>query len=129
MVVVATQVWAAANNDRDTFREVSIHMGMLTGHENEAMVEAHVDAGMIVGEPFRDETVPFDFAGADLTQRLQRHAAVFAQHRLTPPPPEIYSLHRRLSGAFFMCIHLGAQFTAREALEHTVATHPWDEED
>lgn len=38
---------------------------------------------------------------------------------------EIYSLHRRLSGAFFMCIHLGARFQARDALEDTVANHVW----
>ena len=33
------QVWAAANDDRDTFHSVSKDMGILTGYENEDMVK------------------------------------------------------------------------------------------
>ena len=92
------------------------------------MLQAHVEAGLVVGQPFASDD-PFDFQElTSMTRRVQKHAEVFAEHRLTPPPKEIYSLHRRLSGAFFMCIHLGSKFQARDVLETTFENHVWGPE-
>ena len=38
------------------------------------------------------------------------------KYRLTPPPDEVYSLHRKLSGAFLACIKIGAVVPCREML-------------
>jgi aarF domain-containing kinase len=40
--------------------------------------------------------------------------------RLTSPPEQSYSLHRRLSGAFLACIKLGAVVPARALLEESI---------
>ena len=45
--------------------EESKALGFLTGDEAKEMTQAHVDAAMIVGEPFRTEA-PFDFSGAEV---------------------------------------------------------------
>ena len=57
------------------------------------MIQAHVDAVMILGEPF-SQNKAFDFKGQETTQRIHKLIPVLLEHRLTPPPEETYSLHR-----------------------------------
>lgn len=45
---------------------------------------------------------------ADMTRRVGNLGAVMVKERLTAPPREAYSLHRKLSGAFLANIKLGA---------------------
>lgn len=78
-------VWAAANRDRDTILRVSREMGFLTGDESEDMTRAHVEAGLVVGEPFISNQ-PFDFASSKLTKRIGAYGETFLKYRLTPPP-------------------------------------------
>lgn len=109
-------VWAAANQDEKTMMDCSIKMKFLTGDESPAMMRAHAAAGMVVGEPFRSSE-PFDFHGSQLTKRLAQYTETFMHGRLTPPPQEVYSLHRKLAGAFLMCIKLRAVVPCRQVLE------------
>ena len=106
-------VWAAAQKDRKTIEEVSIRLGFLTGHESKAMLKAHVDAGLVVGEPFTTNK-PYDFRAHSITSRISEHGQTFAEERLTPPPNEVYSLHRKLAGAFLICIRMGAVMPCRD---------------
>ncbi len=119
-------VWAAASRDEDALLDASRELGFLTGDEAPEMVSAHIEAAMVVGEPFN--TAPgeaFDFAGSKLTQRIGKHGATFVKHRLVPPPPEAYSLHRKLAGAFLLCIKLRAKIHCRDILEMTYANYDW----
>lgn len=115
-------VWAAANKDRDGIRDISVKLGLLTGLETKVMMDAHIDSGLVVGEPFAT-TEPFDFKASGMTKRVVQYGGVFAEHRLTPPPTEVYSLHRKLAGAFFICIRMGAVMRCRDMLEETLAKH------
>lgn len=115
-------VWAAANRDRATIEEVSLRVGFLTGHESRAMLNAHVESGLVVGEPFLSHE-PFDFKASGITSRVAGHGATFAEERLTAPPPEVYSLHRKLAGAFLICIKMGAVMPCRDMLETFYNTH------
>lgn len=92
------------------------------------MLDAHAEAGYVVGTPFATPGT-YDFAqhGA-LTRRVQDLGAVMLRHRLTPPPDEAYSLHRRLSGAYLACIKLRARVPCRQLFYDTYKEHVFGSE-
>ncbi|XP_077218303.1 ABC transporter 1 [Tasmannia lanceolata] len=108
-------VLACANCDRDSVIEMSRRLGFLTGMESEIMLESHVQAGFIVGLPF-SQVGGYDFHSNNITQSISNLGATMLKHRLTPPPDEAYSLHRKLSGTFLACIKLRAVVPCRELL-------------
>lgn len=88
---------AAADSERELVLSLSQQMGFLTGYESKAMEEAHVDMVMIMGEVFQNEG-EYDFGSQDSTKRIQSLLPVILYQRLAPPPEEVYSIHRKLSG-------------------------------
>ncbi|KAG2588415.1 protein ABC transporter 1, mitochondrial-like [Panicum virgatum] len=108
-------VVACANKDRASVLEMSRRLGFLTGEEPEVMLEAHVQAAFIVGVPF-SKPGGHDFRANNITHSVSNLGATMLKHRLTPPPDEVYSLHRKLSGAFLACIKIGAVVPCREML-------------
>lgn len=115
---------ACSTEDREGVLSNSISLGFLTGEETKEMFEAHVNASFAVGEPFQEQNrnSGFDFTKNDIPARTAKFGKVMLQYRLTPPPKEAYSLHRRLSGAFLMSTKLGATVQAAEMLDETIET-------
>lgn len=108
-------VYAASNNDPDTVIKMSKEIGFLTGMESKLMVDSHTLATLAIGEPFNvnNPTDMFDFGNQNLTKKIYKLIPTMLKHRLKAPPTEIYSLHRKLSGAYLICIKLKSRVNSR----------------
>ncbi|XP_049984999.1 atypical kinase COQ8B, mitochondrial isoform X1 [Alexandromys fortis] len=111
-------VKAAADGDRDRVLKKSQDLKFLTGFETKAFSDAHVEAVMILGEPFASSG-PYDFGAGETAHRIQGLIPVLLRHRLRPPPEETYALHRKLAGAFLACARLHAHIACRDLFQDT----------
>ncbi|KAI1954246.1 hypothetical protein LOZ57_000596 [Ophidiomyces ophidiicola] len=119
---------AASRNDRKLLQELSTKLGYLTGFESQAMTNAHLESILTIAEPFRQSSpYIYDFSNQTITDRVRHLIPLMLNERLSPPPEETYSLHRKLSGAFLLCARLGSRVPCRELFENALKRVQWDE--
>ncbi|XP_012171671.1 atypical kinase COQ8B, mitochondrial isoform X2 [Bombus terrestris] len=119
-------IYAASEGDRNKILNLSREMGFLTGYESKLMEEAHVDAVMVLGQVFDKNSKYYDFGGQDVTKRIQSLVPTILDHRLCPPPEEIYSLHRKLSGVFLLCAKLQVKINCRDMFREVYANYKFE---
>ncbi|XP_078097931.1 atypical kinase COQ8B, mitochondrial isoform X1 [Mustelus asterias] len=115
-------VRAAADGDREKVLQKSRDLKFLTGYETKVFEDAHIDAVMTLGEAFA-QPQSFDFGTQGTTRRIQSLIPVMLKHRLTPPPEESYSLHRKMAGSFLICSRLRASIPCKEMFDQVYARY------
>lgn len=115
-------IHAAAIQDREEVLISSRELGFLTGYESKVMENAHVDAVMILGEAFAYDG-NFNFGAQNTTKRINELVPTMLSHRLTAPPEETYSLHRKTAGVFLLCTKLKANINCKELFDDIYDTY------
>ena len=115
---------AAVKGNRTIVELLSRKLGYLTGNESPAMTQAHVNSIMVLAEAFtpRADGSPFDFSKQTITDRVRDNIGLMLNERLTPPPDETYSLHRKLSGVFLLCAKLQAAVPCADIFDEIVGS-------
>lgn len=114
---------ASIKKDREGVKHYSEKLGYLTGLETPQMTQAHIDSVLVLGEPFSpvdNGGKLFDFSNQTVTDRVRGNIGLMLNERLTPPPEETYSLHRKLSGVFLLCSRMNAQVNCEEIFRDVV---------
>ncbi|KAJ9444571.1 Protein ABC transporter 1 [Diplonema papillatum] len=112
-------VYGATVNDREMVVKNSLELGFLTGEECAEMLDAHVQAAYVASTPFARRG-PADFSSFDMSAAMAPHVKTMLRLRLTAPPLEVYSLHRRLNGCFQLMAKLKAVVDCRRVFIDTL---------
>lgn len=115
---------AAEKNSKDILK-YSTDLGFLTGLESKVMQKAHCDAVLILGEAFATDG-PFNFGRQSTAKRIHEIIPIMLKHRLTPPPEETYSLHRKMSGCFQLCAKLSANIECKSLFYNVWNNYKYD---
>ncbi|KAF9345591.1 hypothetical protein BGX34_004617 [Mortierella sp. NVP85] len=123
-------ILAGAAGDRDGCLKYSRELGFLTGEETEVMETAHINSLLTLAEPFQ-ESAPdvYDFKYQTITQRVKDQIPTMLKYRLTPPPDETYSMHRKMAGAFLLCSKLGARVECKKLFREITSRYREDQVD
>ena len=104
---------AASSQDSEACIHWSRKLGFLTGNETKTMNDAHVTSLLLLAQPFSSSSPqPYSFATQTITEQVRSAIPTMLRERLTPPPDEVYSLHRKLSGCFLFCTKIRASIPA-----------------
>lgn len=111
---------AGIRKDREKVLEMIKVLKFIIGDEHEDCIRGHVNSILAVGEPFSAPGI-YDFGSQSITPQVYKQLPMMMQHRKVPPPPETYTIHRKLSGAFLLCMKLKAKVPARAIYEEFIA--------
>jgi aarF domain-containing kinase len=111
-----------AGIERDTEKALNYLkiLGFVVGDEPQELLDAHVSSIFAVGEPFSQHEI-YDFGRQNITPQVYKQLPTMMEHRKIPPPPETYTIHRKLSGAFLLCMKLRAKVPTRLIYENYIA--------
>nr|PVC50314.1 hypothetical protein MACL_00002350 [Theileria orientalis] len=109
-------VRASVREDYDNIIKYSLEVGFTHPEETKEVLEAHLDSINASAEPFK-YVGEYDFAKSTIFTTIMDRSKIIFTRRKKPPPPEIYSLHRKLAGAFLISKILSAKYNSKQVFD------------
>ncbi|SBT48294.1 ABC1 family, putative [Plasmodium ovale wallikeri] len=120
-------VKSSIDEDESKIYHYSYMLNFFTGKENDDMKKSHIKSVILVGEPFKSNL--YDFGKNDLAKQIYKLLPKIIYNRLTPPRSEIYTLHRKLSGSYLICMKLKARVNAAHIFNSIYNNYKFSSED
>ncbi|SBS88331.1 ABC1 family, putative [Plasmodium ovale] len=120
-------VKSSIDEDELKIYHYSYMLNFFTGKENDDMKKSHIKSVILVGEPFKSNL--YDFGKNDLAKQIYKLLPKIIYNRLTPPRSEIYTLHRKLSGSYLICMKLKARVNAAHIFNSIYNNYKFSSED
>lgn len=98
--------------DRENLLKLSCKMKFVIVDDHEALKEAHLNTAIMFGEIFRCNE--YNFGKENLSERLSNEVEKTVEHRRHPPPDEIYSINRKLTGIIALCSKFNVSINCRK---------------
>ncbi|SOV75535.1 ABC1 family, putative [Plasmodium sp. gorilla clade G3] len=105
-------VKASIEENESKIYHYSFMLNFFNGQENQEMKTSHIKSVILVGEPFKTDI--YDFGHRDIAKQIYNLIPKIIYNRLVPPRSEIYTLHRKLSGCYLICMKLKAKVRAAQ---------------
>eukprot|EP00375_Theileria_parva_P002911 XP_765592.1 ABC1 protein [Theileria parva strain Muguga] len=112
-------VYATIREDLDEILRLSVEVGFLHPEESQIVIDAHLDSVKASADPFKYD-IEYDFKNSKTFTTCMERSNIIFNYRKRPPPPEIYSLHRKLAGAFLICKIISAKFNSKKLFEEVM---------
>jgi aarF domain-containing kinase len=117
-------LYSASIQDKEACLHWSKELGFLTGYETNSMNEAHINSLFLLAYPFSTKSgSSFSFGDQQITEKVRSAIPTMLRERLTPPPDESYSLHRKLSGCFLLCTKLKAKINSSQIFQECYSNY------
>lgn len=120
-------VKASTEENEKKVYHYSYMLNFFNGKENEEMKTSHIRSVILVGKPFK--TKVYDFGKGDLASQVYDLLPKIIHNRLVPPRSEIYTLHRKLSGSYLICMKLKAKVQAADMFHSIYNNYVFSTED
>ncbi|SCP03404.1 ABC1 family, putative [Plasmodium malariae] len=120
-------VKSSVEEDEEKIYHYSCMLNFFVGQENEEMKNSHIKSVILVGEPFKSKT--YDFGKNNLAKQIYNLLPKIIYNRLVPPRSEIYTLHRKLSGSYLICMKLKARVNAADIFNSIYKNYKFSVED
>lgn len=120
-------VKSSIEENEDKIYHYSYMLSFFNGKENEEMKNSHIQSVILVGEPFKHDT--YDFGKGGMAEQIYDLLPKIISNRLVPPRSEIYTLHRKLSGSYLLCMRLKAKVRAKHIFDTIYKNYKFSIED
>ncbi|SIO73256.1 aarF domain-containing kinase [Babesia microti strain RI] len=100
-------VKASILGDKEMIKKLSYSLGFLCEKDTDEMIDTHINSVLLIGEPLRNDE--YDFRNNEIIENIRAKTAKMIKIRSKPPPPEVYTLHRKLAGCYLLCHNLSAK--------------------
>ncbi|PFH34497.1 ABC1 protein [Besnoitia besnoiti] len=118
---------AAVEERAEVVRRLAGELGFFGGSSSPAFLHAQGNVFLAFALCFRPPPAGasglYSFKDSEIFPLLHKEMQTVMKNRERPPPPEIYSLHRKLAGCFLLCAEMKGRADTAKAFQQVIEAY------